>query len=69
MCEISERIEKRGVEKEREAQRKKWLTAVINLASYLNVTFEEAMNLLKIAEDDQAKLIDLLDQEKGRIYE
>ena len=41
MCEISERIEERGRIEERKAQRKRWLRAVINLASYFVSTVSE----------------------------
>ena len=60
MCKIFDEVAEEARAKEREEQRKRWLSAVINLAIALKVTINEAMNLLKIPEDEQAELIKMV---------
>ena len=56
MCKIFDEVWEEG----RDEGRKELLNAIKNLMIALNLTFKDAMNLLKIPDDKQAELMKLI---------
>ena len=60
MCNFSEGVYQRGFE---EGVTKSTLASIKNIMKNMNATADQAMNLLKIADSEKPKYLELLQQE------